>query len=321
MRNSITDIPGIRVGHAQDFDAMTGCTVVLCEKGAVAGMDVRGGAPGTRETDCLAPGHLVQHIHAVLLTGGSAFGLDAAGGVMKFLEERGIGFDTGAAKVPIVPAAVIYDLRVGRADVRPDKKMGEQACMNAKDNAEQGSVGAGCGATVGKLLGINGAMKGGVGTASVKISGGVIAGALAVVNAFGDVLDENGKILAGARDEKGNFINTAEVIKTGKLPSFTPGTRENTTLCVVATNAKLTKEEAQKLAQVSHNGLARAVSPCHTLVDGDLIFALSYGNLQSHIDAVGVAAQEAVASAIRSAVRHAKSIAGIPAITNANIKI
>lgn len=314
MRNSITDIPGIRVGHAQDFDAVTGCTVVLCEKGAVAGVDVRGGAPGTRETDCLAPGHLVQKIHAVLLTGGSAFGLDAAGGVMQYLEERGVGFDTGAAKVPIVPAAVIYDLRAGRADVRPDKAMGEQACVNAKDDVEQGSVGAGCGATVGKLLGISGAMKGGTGTASVEISGGVIVGALAVVNAFGDVLDENGKILAGARDEKGNFINTAEVIKTGKLPSFMPSARENTTLCVVATNAKLTKEEAQKLAQVSHNGLARAVSPCHTMVDGDLIFALSYGNVQSHIDAVGVAAQDVVAAAIRSAVRHAKSIAGIPTI-------
>lgn len=317
MRNSITDIPGIRVGHAQDFDAVTGCTVILCEKGAVAGVDVRGGAPGTRETDCMQPGHLVQHIHAVLLTGGSAFGLDAAGGAMQFLEEKGFGFDTGAAKVPIVPAAVIYDLRVGRADVRPGKEMGYQACVNAGENVEQGSAGAGCGATVGKLLGIEGAMKGGVGTASVEISGGVIVGALSVVNAFGDVLDENGEILAGACDGKGNFINTADVMKTGKLPLFTPGTRENTTLCVVATNAKLTKEEATKLAQLSHNGLSRAVSPCHTMLDGDLVFALSYGNLTSHIDAIGIAAQEAVAAAIRSAVRHAKSIAGIPAVRNA----
>lgn len=315
MRNAITDIPGIRVGHASDFDAVTGCTVVLCEKGAVAGVDVRGGAPGTRETDCMQPGHLVPHVHAVLLTGGSAFGLDAAGGVMKFLEKKGVGFDTGVAKVPIVPAAVIFDLRIGLADVRPDKAMGEQACANASEDVEQGSAGAGCGATVGKLLGINGAMKGGVGTASVEISGGVLVGALAVVNAFGDVLDENGKILAGARDDKGNFINTAEVMKTGKLPSFTPEKRENTTLCVVATNAKLTKEEATKLAQVSHNGLSRAVSPCHTMVDGDLIFALSYGNLSSHIDAIGIAAQDSVASAIRSAVRNAKSLAGIPAIS------
>lgn len=316
MRNSITDVPGIRVGHAQDFDAVTGCTVILCERGAVAGVDVRGGAPGTRETDCMQPGHLVDKIHAVLLTGGSAFGLDAAGGVMQYLEEKGFGFDTGAAKVPIVPAAVIFDLRIGRADVRPDKKMGYQACVNAREDVEQGSVGAGCGATVGKLLGINGAMKGGVGTASIEISGGVLVGALCAVNAFGDVLDENGKILAGARDEKGNFINTAKVMKTGKLPSFTPEKRENTTLCVVATNAKLTKEECQKLAQVSHNGMARTISPCHTMVDGDLIFALSYGNLTSHIDAVGIAAQDAVASAIRSAVRHAKSIAGVPALTN-----
>lgn len=314
MRNEITDVPGIRVGHVSDFEAATGCTVVLCEKGAVAGVDVRGGAPGTRETDCMQPGHLVPHVHAILLTGGSAFGLDAAGGVMQFLEEKGVGFDTGAAKVPIVPAAVIYDLRVGKHDVRPAKEMGYQACVNAGENVEQGSAGAGCGATVGKLLGLEGAMKGGVGTSSVEISGGVIVGALCVVNAFGDVLDENGKILSGARDEKGNFINTAEVMKTGKLPSFT-SSRENTTLCVVATNAKLTKDEATKLAQVSHNGMARAISPCHTMVDGDLIFALSYGNLTSHIDAIGVAAQDAAASAIRSAVRHAKSLAGIPAIS------
>ncbi|MFN2226836.1 MAG: P1 family peptidase, partial [Anaerolineae bacterium] len=264
--NAITDVPGIRVGHATNREAMTGCTVVLCPKdGAVGGVDQRGGSPGTRETDLLRPMHLVQRVHAVLLSGGSAFGLDAAGGVVHWLEEQGIGYDTGVARVPIVPAAILNDLKVGRADVRPDAAMGYAACQAAGEGpVAEGSVGAGTGCTVGTILGHGRASKAGLGTASVDLGGGLVVGAIVAVNAFGDVVDpRSGQILAGARVLRGEgFADTLATMKglVGKAISRI-GSRNQTVIGVVATNARLTKEGANKVAQMAHDGLARAVRP------------------------------------------------------------
>lgn len=311
----ITDVSGIKVGHATDLEAATGCTVVLCEPGAVGGVDVRGSAPGTRETDLLRPMNLVERVHAVLLTGGSAFGLAAAEGVMRFLEERGIGFPTGVAKVPIVPAAVIFDLAVGSSKVRPGPEMGYAAARAATGHVEEGSVGGGTGATIGKLLGPASAMKGGVGTWSVRLAGGVVVGALVVVNAFGDVVDnETGAILAGARDPATRrFLDTAATLLTmTEMPSFP----RNSTLGVVATNAGLTKEEANKLAQLAHDGLARVISPVHTMLDGDVIFALSLGKAKANLVSLGVAAEQAVAEAVKRAVRLAKGLEGVPGLAD-----
>ncbi len=305
----ITDIPGIRVGHATDLQALTGCTVVLCEQGAVGGVDVRGSAPGTRETDLLRPMNLVERVHAVLLTGGSAFGLAAADGVMRFLEERGVGFPVGAFKVPIVPAAVIFDLMVGEGSVRPTAEMGYAACRAASAGpVEEGTVGAGTGATVGKLLGPASAMKGGVGTWSLGLPGGLIVGALVVVNAYGDVRDESGRILAGAQDPSGRFLDTARtLLMLERVPRLTA----NTTLGVVATNAKLTKEEANKLAQLAHDGLARVITPVHSLYDGDTIFTLGLGEARGDLVALGEAAAQVVAVAVQRAVRLARGVPGI----------
>jgi L-aminopeptidase/D-esterase-like protein len=313
----ITDIPGITVGHASDAHAATGCTVVVCRQGAVGGVDVRGAAPGTRETDALRPMTLVERVHAVLLTGGSAFGLAAADGVVRYLEEQGIGFDAAVAKVPIVPAAVIFDLMIGSATVRPTVEMGYAATRAAtRGPVEEGSVGAGCGATVGKLLGMRSAMKGGVGTWAVNLPGGVIVGALVVVNAFGDVLDEHtGQVLAGARDPAtGRFLNTADALIRGqRAPAFTA----NSTLGVVATNAALTKEQANKLAQLGHDGLARVISPVHTMIDGDTIFALSIGTAKADAMAVGAAAVQAIAESVKRAVQLATGLAGIAGLADA----
>ncbi len=314
----ITDIPGIQVGHATDMEAITGCTVVLCEKGAVGGVDVRGAAPGTRETDLLRPMNLVERVHAVLLTGGSAFGLAAADGVMRFLEARGSGFDAGAVKVPIVPAAVIFDLMVGDSRVRPTAEMGTAACRAATAGpVEEGTVGVGTGATVGKLLGPASAMKGGVGTWSLPLPGGVIVGAIVVVNAFGDVWDdETGHILAGARDPStGRFLDTARSLLTVERVG---GFASNTTLCVTATNAKLTKEETNKLAQLAHDGLARVVRPVHSLYDGDTAFALSLGELRANLLALGEATAQVVATAVKRAVRLARGVPGIPGLADAD---
>ena len=311
---NITDVPGISVGHAEDPQGLTGCTVVLCPEGAVAGGDVRGGAPGTRETDLLRPGQLVEKAHAVLLAGGSAFGLDAAGGVMRFLEERDHGFDTLVAKVPIVPAAVIFDLAIGDPTRRPDAAMGYQACQNARrGRIRQGTVGAGMGATVGKLRGPFGAMKTGVGSYSLRLDGGVVVGAIIVVNAFGDVLDwRTGRILAGARElGTGKFLGTAEAIK-GAAPSGTAA-GQNTTIGVVATNAALTKAEVNRVALMAHDGLARSISPVHTMFDGDTIFALSTGGAEGDVSRIGVVAVEVVAEAVRRAVQKAEGAGGYPA--------
>jgi L-aminopeptidase/D-esterase-like protein len=309
--NAITDVPGIRVGHATNTEAMTGCTVVLCPKdGAVGGVDQRGGSPGTRETDLLRPMHLVQRVHAVLLAGGSAFGLDAAGGVVHWLEERGIGYDTRVARVPIVPAAILNDLKVGRADVRPDAAMGYAACQAADEGpVAEGSVGAGTGCTVGSILGQGRASKAGLGTASVDLGGGLVVGAIVAVNAFGDVVDpRSGEILAGARVVRGEgFAGTLATMKSrvgkaiGRLSS-----RNHTVIGVVATNARLTKEGINKVAQMAHDGLARAVRPAHTPFDGDTLFALATGQKHADVNLVGAFAAEVVAEAIVRAVKAVK---------------
>jgi L-aminopeptidase/D-esterase-like protein len=327
-QTAITDVPGVRVGHAHDEEALTGCTVILCEGGAVGGVDQRGGAPGTRETDLLRPMHMVEHVHAVLLSGGSAFGLDAATGVMRYLEERGVGFDTRVPRVPrvpIVPAAIIFDLAIGRADVRPDAEMGYQACLHASDEPPaEGNAGAGMGATVGGIFGLGQAMKSGIGTASIQIGRGVVVGAIVAVNALGDVVDPaTGEIVAGARSPSlgpfrvgapGVFADTLQVMKTliGRTV-FGFATRGQTAIGAVATNARLTKEETNKVAQMAHDGLARTIRPAHTMLDGDTIFALATGGRRADVSIVGAFAAEVVAEAILRAVRAAQPAGGLPA--------
>jgi L-aminopeptidase/D-esterase-like protein len=327
LRNAITDVPGILVGHAQNEEALTGCTVILCEKGAVGGVDQRGGAPGTREVDALHPMHLVNKVHGVVLAGGSAFGLESATGVMRYLEEKGVGFDTRIAKVPIVPAAILFDLGIGKADVRPDAAMGYLACQNASSEPPaEGNVGAGTGATVGKILGQAQCMKSGVGTASLEVGAGVIVGAIVAVNAFGDVIDPStGKIIAGARSKDvgplhigapGYFADTMQVMQTliGRT-ALGFGSRGNTVIGVVATNAKLDKEAINKVAQMAHDGLARTIRPAHTMLDGDTIFAIATGEHAADVNIIGAYAAEVFAQAILRAVRLAKPVAGIPAIS------
>lgn len=301
---SITDIKGIEVGHAQNMKAGTGCTVVICRQGAVAGVDVRGSAPGTRETDLMRPGNLVDKVHAIVLAGGSAFGLAAADGVMEYLEKEEIGFDTGVAHVPIVGGAVLFDLGYKDPKTRPDAAMGYEACQNATHGeVDQGSIGAGTGATVGKVLGMEWAMKGGIGTASITLPGGVIVGATVAVNAFGDIVGlEDNAIIAGAKHpQTGAFIDTCDyLLSTVHQSSNFAG---NTTIGVVATNAILTKEQANKLASISHDGLALTIRPVHTMVDGDTMFALSTGEVHGDMMAIGWAAVEVTARAIINAIK------------------
>lgn len=338
LNHSLTDIPGLKVGHAQDDEALTGCTVVLCEQGAVGGVDQRGGAPGTRETDALRPMHVVKQVHAVVLAGGSAFGLEAASGVVRYLEEHGVGLDVGVARIPIVPAAILFDLGIGRPDVRPDAAMGYRACQNAGDQpVESGNRGAGAGATVGKILGMGQAMKAGIGSASLEIGGGLLVAALAAVNAFGDVCDpRTGQIIAGARSPQpeaaqpravkpgspGYFADTLQVMKgMAGAGDPAPGSgftaRGNTVIGVVATNACLDKEQANKMAQMAHDGLARTIRPAHTMLDGDTIFALSCGDRQADINIVGAFAAEVFAQAILQAVRAARPAGGLPSAAQA----
>ena len=315
MNGTLTDIEGIRVGHAQNEEALTGCTVILCEDGGVAGVDVRGAAPGTRETDLLHPVKMMNQVHGLLLSGGSAFGLDAAGGVMRYLEEKGVGFDVGVARVPIVPGAVLFDLMIGDPGVRPDAAMGYEACCQASSGqVAQGCVGAGTGATVGKLLGPRYATKSGLGSASVKIGGGVRVAALVAVNAFGDVVDpDSQEILAGVRTPvTGGYANSAKLLM-GDLNRIIAGFHTNTTIGVVATDAALTKAEASKVAQMAHNGFARTIRPVHTQYDGDTIFALSYGTKKGEVNAVGFAASLVMEAAILNAVKHAVPAGGLPA--------
>ena len=314
---SITDIPGFRVGHAQDMDALTGCTVVLCPPNTVGGVDQRGGAPGTRETDLLHPMHLVNQVTAILLAGGSAFGLDAAAGVMRYCEENRMGFDAGVAAVPIVPAAVLFDLSIGDAKVRPDAEMGYQACLNAsEDPPAQGNVGAGTGATVGKVLSPKMSTKSGIGTACIDLGGGGKVAAIVAVNAFGDVVDpDSGKIIAGVRGIKG-YADTLKVMKSfvgRKVMGFASGP-ENTVIGVVATNVKLNKEQITRVAQMAHNGLARTIRPAFTLLDGDTCFGLSAGDVEMDLNIVGAYAAVAYQEAILNAVKNAEKAGGIPAM-------
>ena len=311
----LTDIPGIRVGHASDYDALTGCTVILCERGAAAGVDVRGSATGTEEFGLLEPGHLTTRIHGVVLAGGSAFGLEACSGVRRFLEHKGVGFETGFARVPLVAGAILYDLGIGKASVRPTREMGESAAAAATDRAvAEGAVGAGTGATAGKVLGMKNAMKSGLGTWTVELPGGVLVSALAAVNPFGDILDpRSGKILAGARraPDSLEFLDSARYILdhggAGK-------TRENTTLVVVATNAAFDKVRTSKIAALASLGVARTISPVNTMSDGDVTIALSLGDAKAGVDQVGIAAAEAVSQAILRAVQLAPSMGGIPGL-------
>jgi L-aminopeptidase/D-esterase-like protein len=328
LKNYLTDINGIFVGHAQDEIAMTGCTVILCPEGATAGVDQRGGAPGTRETDLLHPMHLVEKVNAILLSGGSAFGLDAASGVMRYLEELGFGYDTGIAKVPIVPAAVIFDLALGSSGIRPDAAMGYSACVNSRNSSiEQGNIGAGTGASVGKLLGVENSMKSGLGSATIEAGNGLLVAAMAVVNAFGDVFDpETNQIIAGTRTmHKGPvkigqgdyFADTMATMKTfaGKAILNFAG-RQNTVIGVVASNARLNKEETNKVAQMAQDGLARVVRPAHTMLDGDTIFALSTGKKAADVNLIGAYAAEAFSLAILNAVNAAKPLAGLPSASD-----
>jgi len=306
-------LPGFRVGHASDLRGLTGCTVILCEKGAVCGVDVRGSATGTRDLATCFPGHLVERVHAVFLAGGSAFGLDAAAGVMQYLESRNVGFDAGGVRVPIVPGAVLFDLNVGSAKARPDPRLAKRACRNARPRVDEGSVGAGTGATVGKLFGVAQATKGGVGFASRPLARGVLVQALVAVNAFGDVRDPTtGAVIAGARvaPDSPAFVNTSDQMFRGNIRKGFGVS--NTTLGVVMTNAALTKVAATKVAEMAQDGLARALSPVHTMFDGDVVFALSLGDKKADLNTIGTAAAEAVSRAILRAVLTARGLGGVP---------
>ena len=314
----ITDVAGIEVGHYTDAAGATGCTVVLCRDGAVAGVDVRGGSPGTRETDALRPGSLVERVHAVLLSGGSAFGLDAATGVSRYLEERGLGFRVGPAIVPVVPAAILFDLGLGSDRARPGADEGYRACIACSSGpVQEGSVGAGTGATVAKSLGMSRAVKGGLGTSAITLSDGSVVAAAVAVNSYGGIVDHrSGCVLAGPRRADGEgFHDPVDVLVRGEETVDASATG-STAIGVVATDATLTKEEAYHLARVAHDGLALTVRPCHTLRDGDTLFALATGRGTSAPDMVriGVAAVEVVARSVLRAVQRATGLVGIPSI-------
>lgn len=313
----LTDIEGIKIGHEQDLCAATGCTVIICEEGATAGVDVRGGAPGTRETDLLDPVNLVEKVHAVLLSGGSAFGLDAAAGIMQYLEERKIGFDVGVTTVPIVTGAVLFDLMMGDFRIRPDKAMGYKACQNAfQQDYGEGTVGAGTGAAIGKYLGMSHAMKGGIGVFCIQV-GALQIGAVVAVNCMGDVIDpKNGEIIAGIlKEDKSGLGNTEEIMlkNYNEKKNLFHG---NTTIGAVITNAKLTKSQANKIASVAHNGYARAIRPAHTMVDGDTIFVLATGKEEADINVVGLLATKVVEEAVLRGVRKAESLHHIPSLSS-----
>ncbi len=314
--DAITDVPGVKVGHFTDTRRLTGCSVIITEAGATGGVDVRGAAPGTRETDLLDPMNLVEKAHAIVLAGGSAFGLDSASGVMRYLEEHGIGYDAGVAKVPIVPAAILFDLAVGDGRIRPDAAAGYAAAENASTRfPASGNVGAGAGATVGKFFGMKRAMKCGLGTASMSL-GRWTVGAMVAVNAIGDVIDPTtGAVIAGARSPDGKrLIATTSAVLGGEVPArFLPGTA--TSLGVVATDAVLTKAQARKIAQMAHDGLARTIDPVHTMYDGETIFALATGTSKrtGNVSILGIMAAEAVARAVVRAALAAHGIPGLPA--------
>ena len=318
--SGLTAVAGIKVGHHTLTERPTGCTVILAEKGAVAGVDVRGSAPGTRETDLLDPENTVQQVHAIVLSGGSAYGLDTASGVMRFLEERNIGFPIGAGVVPIVPGAILFDLGVGDFKIRPDAECGYAASRNATTGpVAEGNIGAGAGATIGKMAGRGRAMKGGLGSAHIALSDGLVVAALAAVNARGDVIDPaTGRVIAGARTADGRGLADVRTIIRDHPEELDSNPLQNTTLGVVATNARLTKAQARKLAGMAHDGLARAIVPAHTSLDGDTIFSLATGTREGPVDMdrVGALAAEAMSEAILRAIRAAKSIPGYPAASD-----
>lgn len=304
--NSLCDVPGIRIGHAQDEEAQTGCTVIIPEGGAVCGVDVRGSSPGTREIELLKPVRNVQSIDAVLLTGGSAFGLNAAGGVQVFLEEEGIGYDVGCCRIPLVPSAVIFDLFVGDPKIRPDAQMGYKACKYAtSEESREGSIGVGCGATVGKVGNVSHSTRGGLGMCSECLPGDVVVGALAVANSLGDVIDpETGEVVGGNRASDGKIIDAVERMKQFPGNPFRRS-RANTTLAVVATNVAFSKEMIIKVAQMAQVGISRTTRPAHTMFDGDIVFALSLGEKVADVNVVGAVAADLVARAVVRGVRAA----------------
>ena len=315
--DTLTAVPGIKVGHFTLSGRPTGCTVVVTEGGVMAGVDVRGAAPGTRETELLSPLNTVDRVHAIVLAGGSAFGLDAASGTVRWLEERGAGFDTGVVRVPIVPSAILFDLGVGDPKIRPDAECGYRAAAAASSNpVAEGSVGAGAGATVGKMRGRGRAVKGGIGSAAIRLSNGLIVAALVAVNAFGDVIDPStGAVVAGARaDDDRSFADARRLLREGGMAA--PRAGENTTLAVVATNARLSKAAATKMAAMAHDGFARTISPVHTPVDGDTIFALATGarDGDDSLLVIGALAAEVTAEAVLRGVRQATTAGGVPAI-------
>ena len=315
---SILDIEGIKVGHASDFDAITGCTVIMFDDPVTAAVDLRGGGTSTRQIDSLLSHNTFGKIHAILLTGGSGYGLDASGGVVRFLEERGIGLEVGhGLVVPSVPTAVIFDLGIGNGRIRPDTEMGYQACVSARSSEiEEGCVGVGTGATIGKLMGLMQATKGGIGTESYRFKNGVAVSVLVVVNAFGDVVSpETGEILAGVRDsEKGKeFPGTVNLFKQGIIRRA--DTYNNTTLAIVATNASFSKSELLRISNIAQTGLAKVISPVHTVQDGDMVISVSAGTLKEDVNLVGIIAAEITQKAILRAVEQATTLGGIPSAT------
>ena len=316
---SITDVAGIRVGQVTLAERPTGCTVVMADGGATGAVDVRGGAPGTRETDLLAPDNTVTQVNAIVLSGGSAFGLDTATGVMRFLSENKIGYATSGGPVPIVPAAILYDLTIGgRPEIRPDASCGYAAAQRAGPTVEEGSVGAGAGATIGKMMGSGRAMKGGIGTASVTTTDGLVVGAIIAVNAVGSVIDpRTGRAIAGVRTADGRGLEDPFALVLRAVVSAA-SERENTTIGVVATNARLTKAQALKVVEMAHDGLARAIVPAHTPSDGDTLFALATGRLErdGNVGTIGALAAEVVSQAIARAVRAARGLPGYPAVAD-----
>ncbi|MCU9807968.1 P1 family peptidase [Paraclostridium sp. AKS46] len=319
MFNNILDVKGIKVGQVEDKEGLTGCTVIICEDGGVCGVDVRGSAPGTRETDLLDPINMVQKVHAIVLSGGSAFGLESTCGVSRYLEEKGIGFDVGVAKVPIVTGAVLFDLGVGDPKCRPNIEMGYKACQIANNiELKQGNYGAGCGATVGKIRGSEFCTKGGIGSYSIKLDNGLVVSAIIAVNAFGDVY-ENGQVIAGVlNDDKNDFLNTYDLMKKGvNKGGFNI---DNTTIGAVVTNAKLSKAECKKISQMAHNGFAKSIFPIHTPHDGDTIFTLATGEVETDITLLGSIASEVVEKSVINAIKNASKTNNILSYNEINLK-
>jgi L-aminopeptidase/D-esterase-like protein len=311
----LTDISGVHVGHVSDFEALTGCTAIICEAGATGGVDIRGSATGTQEIDVLSPGHVTDQVHAIVLAGGSAFGLEAAAGVRRYLASRKIGFAFGGQHIPIVPGAILFDLAIGKPGVHPNVAMGEAAAAAATSDAvKEGCVGAGTGATIGKLYGMSRAMKGGIGSWTVSLPGGVLVSALVALNAVGDVRDPaTGKLIAGARKSAASreLVDSEAEMKRGAVIG---GRRGNTTLGVIATNARLNKVQANKLAEFGSLGVARTIYPVNTMSDGDTTFALACGELQADINTLGVAAAEAMAQSVLRAAKLATTMGGVPGL-------